>query len=242
MKWLEVFIGKQTPDRISGLFKALMILQIGLYFIHFFMTFRTWNAKWSWQGEINHWFFQYPETWNKRFQFADSVEGSYRILNLTFTFASFQEWLNVYTVGFLVFDLSKYIIIGFVFWQLSKAMSDTSKFGFQNERAKRSGHSNIETIKKDFKGFTTEGVSRLRLAAFPIMFIPLFDYVSNRIFILYASTQSSYVGFQKYPSALVVRSETGTWVYYLYATLILLGISEIFRYGQQLKEETELTV
>ena len=36
--------------------------------------------------------------------------------------------------------------------------------------------------------------------------------------------------------------EPAEWLYYFYASLLILGISEIFKYGQQLKEETELTV
>ena len=240
MKWSDIFIGKITPEKISGFFRALMILQIGMYLFHFIMTFRTWDRKWSWRGEINHSFFDYPETWNKNFKFADTVVGEYKKLDLTFTFTSFQEWFNVYTIGFLVADLLKLTISIFVFWQLSKAMANKSVWGFQNERIKHH-FPNTPAVKGDFKGFTTEGVKRLRLAALPILFIPLLDHFAKRIFILYASTQSTYVGFQKFPSALVV-GEPGAWLYYLYATMILLGIAEIFRYGQQLKEETELTV
>ncbi len=178
MNLSRIFIGKLTPERIAGLFKALMTLQIIMYLFHFLQTFRTWNGKWSWSGEINHWQFDPTRTWNKRFQFADSVEATYRKLDLSFTFASFQEWFNGYMISFLIADLLKLAISIFVFWQLSKAITNKSAWGFQVNQAQHH-FPNTLAVKGDFKGFTTEGVKRLRWAALPIMLMPILNYFTN---------------------------------------------------------------
>ena len=122
--------------------------------------------------------------------------------------------------GFFIIDTLKWSITIFALWQLSKAMS----------------------FKTDFIGFSTEGVKSLRYAGLPIMFIPFLDILLNRIFMSYAATQSTYLGFSKYPSAYSLNEPFTTTWYYIYAGLILLGLAEIFRYGMQLKEETDLTV
>jgi hypothetical protein len=241
MKWIDVFIRQQTPHKLAYTFRILAGAQIVFYFLHFWQTFFTWDRKWSWRGEINHSFSEYPETWNKRFKFADTVSGNYRKLDLTFTFASFQEWLNIYTFGFLIIDALKFSVVVYVFWQLSKVFADKIDFTLLQSQAKKAFLPNADLMQGSFKGFSTEGVRRLRLAALPILLIPILDYISKYIFILYASTQSNYPSLHKYPSALII-SEPAGWLPYLFTTIILLGISQIFQFGQQLKEETELTV
>jgi hypothetical protein len=214
MKWLDEFIEKQTPERIAHYFIIMALFQIPIYLLHLYETY-FFGQTLGWRNEIKiSPYFDFENKWNKRYQFAESVDAYFSKGEL-----SFQELLNAYTINFFILDTLKYVIFFYVLWQLSKAFSQ----------------------KKDFIGFTTEGIKRMRLAAFPIMLIPILSYISKYIFVLYTSTQSTYIGLQKYAVAYIIRDNVA-WVYYLYITLSLLGLSQVFKYGQQLKEETDLTV
>jgi Protein of unknown function (DUF2975) len=219
MKWLDEFIEKQTPERIAHYFIIMALFQIPIYLLHLYETY-FFGQTLGWRNEIKiSPYLDFENKWNKRYQFAESVDAYFSKGELCFKYSSFQELLNIYAINFFIVDTLKYVIIFYVFWQLSKVFSQ----------------------KKDFMGFTTEGVKRMRLAAFPIMLIPILGYISKYIFVLYASTQSTYIGLQKYSVAFIIGGNIA-WVYYLYATLSLLGLAQIFKYGQQLKEETDLTV
>jgi hypothetical protein len=232
MNWLDAFSKKQTPEKISVLFKILILLQMLSYVRHFDQTFYTKEGKWCLHGEVEYALSDPQRTWNNDFHFSEDVEGAYKTLDLRFAFSTFQEWLNVYSISFFILDFLKWCIVIFIFWQLSKAMSDMKGFNF---RKKKTGEIN-------FKLFTDDGVKRWRLAAIAILFIPLLDEITKLIFVNFAGSLSSAGSFTKGSTSYIIGFTLGKWLPYVYPTIILLGISEIFRYGQQLKEETELTV
>ena len=131
-------------------------------------------------------------------------------------------------------------------WQIGKAIADKSNFWYNNYRNSKPRwfpKKKEDTLlnKSDFRGFSTEGVKHLRYAAFLIPLIPVLNFLTTCIFIKYASTQGSYLQLGKY----LERNENWMimdWFVYVQASIILFGIAAIFNYGQQLKEETELTV
>ena len=172
---VRYFFKKQTPSNIARIFRTLMRLQIFLYVVHLWTIFRAAPSKsfWSFHGELKYQFKDPNNLWNNRLQFGKDVIGDYTKLELTFPFATFQEFLSIYTISYFIVDFLKWGIVVFAFWQLSKAFSD----------------------KEGFIGFSDEGVKRFRLAAIPIVLIPLLDYLSNRIFVSFVCTQSAFEGF-----------------------------------------------
>lgn len=211
-----------SPQKVSKLFKILAVFQAAHLLFHYWDTYFPIGMEhkgWGWKGAIKMSYFNPDGILNKKHHLPDAVDVYAMSSDIIFNFPSFGEWLNLYTFSFFLVDTLKWLIPVYVFWQLSKAMS----------------------YKTDFIGFTTDGVKYTRRAAEPIILIPIFEYISKWMFVKYAGTQSTYTGFSKYPSAVMMDNPI-SWVYYLYATLILLGLSEIFRYGMQLKEETDLTV
>ena len=211
------------PEHISRNLNLLAILQVGMFFFHAFKTYVP-NLNFSkgigWVQYINMQpAFDYQRNWNKHYNFADNINAYFEQGRVSVSFSSFQEMLNPYTIGFFILDTAKWLIPVFVFIQLAKAT----------------------TLKNDFKGFSLQGVQYIRQAALPIILIPFFNYCSQWLFVRYLGTQSTFEGFEKYTSAIVI-GEPNSWAYYLYASAILLGLAEIFRYGMQLKEETDLTV
>ena len=222
MKWLDFLIGKHSPQRISRYFKILAAMQFVSFLFHLNMTFlpfRLYHKGWGWKHPIKLSVSDADGALNKRYQLSDNVEMLPTSSDVIFNFPSFEAWINSYTISFFIVDTLKWSITIFALLQLSKAMS----------------------YKINFVGFSTEGVKCLRYAGLPIMFIPILDIILNRIFMSYAATQSTYFGFSKFPSAYSLYEPLIAW-YYIYAGLILLGLAEIFRYGMQLKEETDLTV
>ncbi len=208
----------RRAQSLSYIFKIMAIGQVGYYFFHLWFTYKSVYPQpycWAQSIRINK-PFDYQRTWNKRFQFPDNVDIRSDFSELVFSFSYFQELLNPFTISFFLIDTLKWAIIVFVLWQLSKA------FKFNG----------------DFKVFSTEGVKSIRRAAIPIMAIPLLTYISKVIFVLYAQTQTSQLGHSLYRAG----SNDNDWGYYLFATIILVGLSELFSYGSQLKEETDLTV
>ena len=218
MNWFDFLIGKRTPQKISRYFKILAAMQLATFLYHFNMTYLTIHG-WAWRLPIKLSIFDSNGSLNKQYQFPDTVDIYPISSDIIFHFPSFEAWLNTYTLSYFIVDTLKWAITIFALWQLSKAMS----------------------FKTDFIGFSTEGVKYLRYAGFPIMFIPILDIISNKIFMRYVATQSNYIGFSKFPSAFILDEPFTSW-YYIYAGLILFGLAEIFRYGMKLKEETDLTV
>ncbi len=149
----------------------ILLSQIILFVFHFKLTFFLVKG-FSWRNEINFSDFDPNGNWNKWYGFSENVDKYFWKVDLVFNFSTFHDWLNVYTVSYIIFDISKYITIGCIFWQFSKVFSQNN----------------------DFSGFTTEGVKRLHLIAFLTLLIPFFSYVTKWIFVIYAGTQSTYIG------------------------------------------------
>ena len=202
----------------SRLFKILAVVQASELLFHYqniYFPIGMRHEGWGWKGLIKLSFFNPNGILNKEYDLPNAVNVYATSSDVIFNFPSFGEWLNLYTVGFFIVDTLKWVIPIYVFWQLSKAMS----------------------YKTDFIGFTTDGVKYIRRAAAPILLIPVFEYISKWIFLRYVETQMLP---SKYPYPMeYIRIEMGLW---FHATFILLGLAEIFRYGMQLKEETDLTV
>ena len=213
----------KKPEHISESFNSLTLLQAGFFLFHAIKTYVphfNFSEGIGWVQEIKiHPAFDFQRNWNKSYNFPDNIDANFDYGRVSVSFASFQEMVNPYMIGFFILDTLKWLIPIFVCLQLAKAM----------------------TVKDDFKGFTLQGVKYIRQAAMPIMLMPLFDHCSQWLFVRYLGTQSTFEGFEKFTSAIIMDNP-GSWVYYLNATLILFGLAEIFRYGMQLKEETDLTV
>lgn len=220
MNWIDIFFGKQTPKQILKAFKGLAAIQLAAFVFHLDDIYSNPSQPdWIWKAPLKLSSLDADVFIHQKYQVPNNIDIHTASSNIVFHFATFSEWLNRYTVGFIIFDTLKWLIGFFIIWQFSRIISE----------------------KNNFTGFTTEGVKYLRYAAVPIMFIPILDVITNRIFINYAAQQSTNLAFK----GLLLTPNTDIifgWLYYMYATTILLGLAEIFRYGMQLKEETDLTV
>ena len=210
-----------SPQKVSRLFKILAVWQAACLLFHYqdiYFPIGMRHEGWGWKSAIKLSFFNPDGILNKKYHLSDAVNVYATSSDVIFNFPSFGEWLDLYTFGFFIVDTLKWVIPIYVFWQLSKAMS----------------------YKTDFVGFTTNGVKYIRRAAAPILLIPVFEYISKWIFLRYVDTQMLP---NKYTYSIdYVRIDMSALMLYMYATFILLGLAEIFRYGMQLKEETDLTV
>ena len=218
MNWIDIFFGKDLAKKISKSFKGIAFLQLVAFVFHLDYMYSS-QKDWIWKGQIRLLSLDTDGLIHQKYQLSDNVEIHGASSDIIFHFATFSEWLNKYTVGFVMLDTLKWIITIFILWQLSKIVSSETSF----------------------TGFSTKGVKYLRRAAIPIGLIPILDGLKNIIFKNYMLTQSTYSTFR----SVLFRPDTEMsfdWLYYAYGTTILLGLAEIFRYGMQLKEETDLTV
>ena len=251
MVWADIISGDNriTPQQIANGFKVLAIMQAVTFLFHFADIYpkgRLDKSAWHWKGTITFARNEPNALFESKNEFLNNVEVLPRTANVVFSFSSFREWFNIYTVSFFVFDVLKYLICILIPWQIAKAIADKSDFwSLSHVHRKPRWYSKKEEDallnKNAFKGFSTEGVKHLRRAAVLLPLIPFLNFLTKSIFIGYASTQSSYPQLGKYfereDSWMMVD-----WYYYVHISIILFGIAAIFQYGKQLKEETELTV
>jgi Protein of unknown function (DUF2975) len=221
----NLFARFSKPQHLARLFGGLAILQLVYGFYEFAMTYLVSRhrspAGLTWSQELNiSPVLDYQRHWNRRFQFPESVEAYFHKGDLIFSFSSFSEMFNLYTVSFFIVFLLKWGISFYAFWQLSKIFNE----------------------KTDFSGFSTEGVKYMRKAALPILLIPFLNFFSKWIFIKYAATQSTWTMFSTHTIAYIIGDFGGNYVYHWYISLILLALAQVFQYATQLKEDAQLTI
>ena len=218
MNWIDVFFGKDLVKKISKSVKGIAVLVFTAFVLHMSDIYSS-HKDWIWKTSIKLPSSDADTLIHQKYQLPNTVDIHTSASDIIFHFATFSEWLNRYTIGFVIFDSLKWLVWLFILWQLS----------------------NIVSEKTDFTGFTTDGVKYLRRAALPIMFIPYLDLIKYKIVINYAITQSTNLPFKV---LLLTPNNDLLYDLFYYPTItsVLLGLAEIFRYGMQLKEETDLTV
>ena len=218
MNWIDVFFGKDLAKKISKSFKGIAFLQLAAFVFHLDYTYSS-QPDWIWKAPIKLSSLDADAFIHQKHQLPKNFDIHTSASDVVFHFATFSEWLNRYTVGFVIFDTLKWVVGLFILWQFSKIVSE----------------------KNDFTVFTTDGVKYLRRIALIIALIPISNLVIYRIVVNYVTQQGFYASLKGLLS-IANMDIAFEWMYYMYATTILLGLAEIFRYGMQLKEETDLTV